>query len=144
MHTGITGVTSIEQRSGGLWLRGLATRAVEFDAVIMSTGWPADVGSLGLDLAGVEVLRSSIPADDTFRAAVPTIFAVGDANGRDMLVQAAVFEGEAAAENAVLDASLAARRTTTSPRAGSPIPTTRVVRLTEEQASASGTRNAGS
>jgi glutathione reductase (NADPH) len=34
---------------------------------------------------------------------VPHIFAVGDANGRDMLVQAAQFEGEAAAENAVWD-----------------------------------------
>jgi len=36
---------------------------------------------------------------------VPHIFAVGDANGRDMLVQAAQFEGEAAAENAVLGAN---------------------------------------
>jgi pyruvate/2-oxoglutarate dehydrogenase complex dihydrolipoamide dehydrogenase (E3) component len=36
---------------------------------------------------------------------VPHIFAVGDANGQDMLVQAAHFEGEAAAENAVLDAN---------------------------------------
>ncbi len=55
--------------------------------------------------AGVEMVRSAIPVDQYFRTSVPHIFAVGDANGRDMLVQAAQFEGEAAAENAVLDAN---------------------------------------
>jgi glutathione reductase (NADPH) len=71
----------------------------------MATGWPADVEDLGLENAGVEAMRSAIPADQYFRTVVPHIFAVGDANGRDMLVQAAQFEGEAAAENAVLGAN---------------------------------------
>jgi pyruvate/2-oxoglutarate dehydrogenase complex dihydrolipoamide dehydrogenase (E3) component len=76
-----------------------------FDAVIMATGWPADVEGLGLEAAGVQTVRSAIPVDQYFRSSVPHIYAVGDANGRDMLVQAAHFEGEAAAENAVLDAN---------------------------------------
>ncbi len=77
----------------------------DFDAVIMATGWPADVEDLGLASAGIETVRSSIPVDQYFRTSIPHIFAVGDSNGRDMLVQAAHFEGEAAAENAVLDAN---------------------------------------
>ncbi len=76
-----------------------------FDAVIMATGWPADVDGLGLEAAGVQTVRSAIPVDQYFRSSIPHIYAVGDANGRDMLVQAAHFEGEAAAENAVLDAN---------------------------------------
>jgi glutathione reductase (NADPH) len=64
---------------------------------------------------------------------VPHIFAVGDANGRDMLVQAAQFEGEAAAENAVLGAN---RRTPHHllPAGGFTDPDYAGVGLTEEQA----------
>lgn len=132
VHTGIAGVAGIERRGGGLWLDA-GEASGEFDAVIMATGWPADVAQLGLDRAGVDALRSSIPSDDTFRSSVPSIFAVGDANGRDMLVQAAVFEGEAAAENAVLDAS---RRTPHHylPAGGFTDPDYAGVGLTEEQA----------
>jgi len=68
---------------------------------------------------------------------VPHIYAVGDANGRDMLVQAAHFEGEAAAENAVLDAN---RRTPHHllPAGGFTDPDYAGVGLTEEQARAGG------
>jgi len=61
------------------------------------------------------------------------VFAVGDANGRDMLVQAAQFEGEAAAENAVLGAN---RRTPHHllPAGGFTDPDYAGVGLTEEQA----------
>lgn len=106
-----------------------------FDAVIMSTGWPADVGDLGLEHAGVEIVRSAIPVDEYFRSSVSHIFAVGDANGRDMLVQAAQFEGEAAAENAVLGAN---RRTPHHllPAGGFTDPDYAGVGLTEAQARA--------
>jgi pyruvate/2-oxoglutarate dehydrogenase complex dihydrolipoamide dehydrogenase (E3) component len=64
---------------------------------------------------------------------VPHILAVGDANGKDMLVQAAQFEGEAAAENAVLGAN---RRTPNFllPAGGFTDPDYAGVGLTEEQA----------
>ncbi|WP_260979727.1 MULTISPECIES: NAD(P)/FAD-dependent oxidoreductase [Microbacterium] len=137
VHTGIDTVESLEQSSDGAvtlaWRAGGGTRTTEVDVVIMATGWPADVDDLGLENAGVEVVRSAIPVDRYFRTMVPHILAVGDANGRDMLVQAAQFEGEAAAENAVLGAN---RRTPHHllPAGGFTDPDYAGVGLTEEQA----------
>jgi len=108
VRTDIRSVERLERASGGsitLTWREDDTRAAHFDVVIMATGWPADVEDLGLENAGIATVRSAIPVDQYFRTTVPHIFAVGDANGRDMLVQAAHSEGEAAAENAVLDAN---------------------------------------
>ena len=109
VHVGIETVDSLAQRDDGsimlTWRDADGVHAAPYDVVIMATGWPADVADLGLERAGVTIQRSSIPADQYFRTEVPHIFAVGDANGRDMLVQAAQFEGEAAAENAVLGAN---------------------------------------
>jgi pyruvate/2-oxoglutarate dehydrogenase complex dihydrolipoamide dehydrogenase (E3) component len=137
VHTGLDGVDSLAMSAAGaitLSLRfGGHTVAGDFDAVIMATGWPADVGDLGLVHAGITTVRSAIPVDQYFRSVVPHIYAVGDANGRDMLVQAAHFEGEAAAENAVLDAN---RRTPHHllPAGGFTDPDYAGVGLTEEQA----------
>lgn len=109
VRTGISGVDSLERGDGGgtvlTWREGDETRRETFGAVIMATGWPANVEHLGLDAAGVTVERSAIVVDRYFRSSVPHIFAVGDVNGRDMLVQAAHFEAKAAAENAVLGAN---------------------------------------
>ncbi|MDH6181443.1 pyruvate/2-oxoglutarate dehydrogenase complex dihydrolipoamide dehydrogenase (E3) component [Microbacteriaceae bacterium SG_E_30_P1] len=137
VRTGIDTVTSLERADDGTvtitWAEGGAPVAASVDAVVMATGWPADVEDLGLSNAGIEVVRSSIPVDQYFRSSVPHVFAVGDANGRDMLVQAAHFEGEAAAENAVLDAN---RRTPHHllPAGGFTDPDYAGVGLTEEQA----------
>lgn len=109
VHVGIDTVEALARGGDGsielAWREAGDRVTAGFDAVIMATGWPADVEDLGLDRAGVEVVRSAIPVDRYFRTSVPHIFAVGDANGSDMLVQAAQFEGEAAAENAVLAAN---------------------------------------
>ena len=131
--TGLTGVNSLARVADGIQLTWNGDTSDTFDAVIMATGWPADVDDLGLENAGLTPERSAIPVDQYFRAAVPHIFAVGDANGRDMLVQAAVFEGEAAAENAVLDAN---RRTPHHllPAGGFTDPDYAGVGLTREQA----------
>ena len=137
VHTGIETVEALERNVDGSialnWRDGGDRESADVDAVIMATGWPADVEDLGLEHAGVEVKRSAIPADQYFRTVVPHIFAVGDANGRDMLVQAAQFEGEAAAENAVLGAN---RRTPHHllPAGGFTDPDYAGVGLTEEQA----------
>jgi glutathione reductase (NADPH) len=136
VRTGIETVERLDRTVDGsitlTWREG-ETRSGEYDAVIMATGWPADVEDLGLENAGIQIERSSIPADKYFRTAVPHIFAVGDANGRDMLVQAAQFEGEAAAENAVLGAN---RRTPHHllPAGGFTDPDYAGVGLTEEEA----------
>lgn len=137
VHAGIETVESLADAPGGgiilTWRSGGHPVAEHFDAVVMATGWPADVADLGLEHAGVTVERSAIPVDQYFRSVVPHIYAVGDANGRDMLVQAAAFEGEAAAENAVLDAN---RRTPHHllPAGGFTDPDYAGVGLTEAQA----------
>jgi pyruvate/2-oxoglutarate dehydrogenase complex dihydrolipoamide dehydrogenase (E3) component len=140
VHTGIDGVTSITRNGTGddipltlNWTNGGEAVSGQFDAVVMATGWPADVDDLGLENAGIETSRSSIPVDQYFRSVVPHIFAVGDTTGKDMLVQAAQFEGEAAAENAVLGAN---RRTPHHllPAGGFTDPDYAGVGLTEEQA----------
>ncbi len=109
VRVGIETVESLARADDGsitlTWRDAGATIQEPFDAVVLATGWPADVEGLGLEAAGVQTMRSAIPVDQYFRSSVPHIYAVGDADGRDMLVQAAHFEGEAAAENAVLDAN---------------------------------------
>jgi len=109
LHLGIAGIGGLDRAADGsitlTWTKLGQTLRGSFDAVIMATGWPADIGDLGLETASVTTSRSSILVDAYFRSSVPHIFAVGDANGRDMLVQAAQSEGEAAAENAVLAAN---------------------------------------
>ncbi|RFA08109.1 pyridine nucleotide-disulfide oxidoreductase [Subtercola boreus] len=137
VRTGIDGVDRLARTADGTialtWREAGKTSTRDVDVVIMATGWPADVEDLGLANAGIEVVRSAIPADQYFRTIVPHIFAVGDANGRDMLVQAAQFEGEAAAENAVLGAN---RRTPHHllPAGGFTDPDYAGVGLTEQQA----------
>ncbi|WP_235560575.1 dihydrolipoyl dehydrogenase family protein [Microbacterium sp. Leaf179] len=137
VRTGIDTVERIDRTDEGslalTWRETDGSHSLEVDVVIMATGWPADVEDLGLENAGVDVERSAIPVDRYFRTIVPHILAVGDANGRDMLVQAAQFEGEAAAENAVLGAN---RRTPHHllPAGGFTDPDYAGVGLTEQQA----------
>ncbi|MEY2849534.1 MAG: hypothetical protein RI885_2201 [Actinomycetota bacterium] len=141
VRTGIETVSRLSRSEGGAitleWREQGHPESAVFDAVIMATGWPADVDDLGLDRAGVDVERSAIPVDQFFRSSVSHIFAVGDSNGRDMLVQAAQFEGEAAAENAVLGTN---RRTPHHllPAGGFTDPDYAGVGLTEQQASERG------
>ena len=137
VRTGIDTIAGLVRAADGsitlFWSEDGRPESSNFDAVIMATGWPADVDDLGLDAAGIEVVKSAIPVDGYFRSVVPHIFAVGDANGRDMLVQAAQFEGEVAAENAVLDTN---RRTPRHllPAGGFTDPDYAGVGFTEEQA----------
>ena len=108
VETGIGGITGIRKDGEGLdltWERDGASSTSSVDAVIMAAGWPANLAGLGLEAAGVLTSRSFIPVDDYLRSNVSHIFVAGDANGSSMLVQAAVFEGETAAENAVLGAT---------------------------------------
>jgi pyruvate/2-oxoglutarate dehydrogenase complex dihydrolipoamide dehydrogenase (E3) component len=105
VRVGIDTVERLERDGDGIrlsWSEHGGSTATTVDVVIMATGWPADIDDLGLDEAGIERERSAIPVDRYFRTVVPHVFAVGDANGRDLLVQGAQTEGEAAAENAVL------------------------------------------
>jgi pyruvate/2-oxoglutarate dehydrogenase complex dihydrolipoamide dehydrogenase (E3) component len=72
------------------------------EAVFFATGWPGNVDALNLEAAGVLAKGSYIPVNDYMQSNVPHIFAVGDVNGKSMLVQSARYEGQIAAENAVI------------------------------------------
>lgn len=101
--TGIGGIEKVEKERGGLRLvyaHGGETRTLETEAVMLAVGWPGNVGSLGLDAAGVETGRGYVAVDDALRTSAPHVFAAGDITGRMMLVQSATYEGALAAENA--------------------------------------------
>ena len=106
VHTGISGVERIDKTANGLRLqfgKGDESHTLDVDAVLLAVGWVGNGDSLNLAAAGLEVGRGGyIPIDDTFRTAVPHIFAAGDITGRMMLVQSGSAEGRIAAENAVL------------------------------------------
>lgn len=136
VRTGIGGVQRLERTDDGIrlsWLDTDGARSEEFDAVVMSTGWPANVDGLALEKAGIQVRGPAIPVDDYLRTEVDHIFAAGDANQQAMLVQAAHVEAEAAAVNAVLGAT---RRSPHEllPSGGFTDPDYAGVGLTEEQA----------
>lgn len=75
------------------------------DAVFFAVGWPASLGGLALEAAGVQATRAAIPVDDYLRTNVEHIFAAGDVNGRSMVVQSARMEGRIAATNAIAGAT---------------------------------------
>ena len=137
VETGIAGIDQItKDDDGGLrlhWRNASGEHVEVVDTVVMAAGWPANIDSLGLPAAGIQAQRNAIPVDDYLRSNVPHVFVAGDANGSSMLVQAAVFEGETAAENAVLGA----HRTTPHhllPAGGFTDPDYAGVGLTEEEA----------
>src|SRR5262249_13211466 len=72
------------------------------DAVFFATGWPGNVEELELEAAGVATERSYVLVNEYLQCSVPHIYAVGDINGLRLLVQSAIYEGNLAAENAVL------------------------------------------
>jgi pyruvate/2-oxoglutarate dehydrogenase complex dihydrolipoamide dehydrogenase (E3) component len=84
---------------------GPASAYVLADAVFFAVGWPANLGHLALERAGVHATPAAIPVDGYLRTNVEHIFAAGDVNGRSMLVQSARMEGRIAAMNAILGPS---------------------------------------
>ncbi|MGY2894467.1 dihydrolipoyl dehydrogenase family protein [Deinococcus sp. UYEF24] len=139
--TGISGVERLERGDQGLHLTYTCdgqTHLLKVDAVIIAAGWPAAVEELGLERAGVEVERGFIRVNEQLQSSAPHIYAVGDANGRDMLVQGAVFEAEQAAEN-VVQGKADAHTRLLLPSGGFTDPDHAGVGVTEEQARESGT-----
>ena len=104
VHTG-TRVVSLRTHGDDIQIdyrSGEAAGQLVAGAVFFAVGWPANVGHLALDAAGVHAERGVIPVDGYLRTSVPHIFAAGDVNGRSMLVQSARMEGRLAAANAIL------------------------------------------
>lgn len=136
--TGINGIDSVERHASGLALNFRQYREPQSlfaSAVILAVGWVGNVESLNLEAAGVRVERGYVVSDDTLRTTVPHIYAVGDVNGRMMLVQGAAHEARIAVENALLDQSRSFYHEIV-PHGGFTDPEYGSVGLTEEQAHA--------
>lgn len=103
-----TFVTALNRADGAVYIdhrSGQALGQTAADAVFFAVGWPARLGRLNLEAAGVSAEPGAIPVDEYLRTNVGHIFAVGDVNGHSMLVQTARQEGRIAARNAVLGPS---------------------------------------
>ncbi len=103
--TSIAAVDKIETMPDGLrrltYRTGNESHSLDVDAVFFAVGWPGNTESLTLEKAGVVLNRRWIQVDDYLRTSTEHIFAAGDVTGRMMLVQAATYEANIAAENAV-------------------------------------------
>jgi len=79
---------------------------IEADEILYALGRVPDIAGLDLHLAGVRAhATTGIEVDQSLRTANPHIFAVGDATGRFLLVHVAIYQGELAGRNAVLNAA---------------------------------------
>jgi pyruvate/2-oxoglutarate dehydrogenase complex dihydrolipoamide dehydrogenase (E3) component len=100
-----TFVTGLHREAGAVYIdhrSGQALGQTAADAVFFAVGWPASIGPLNLQAAGVLTESGMITVDEYLRTNVSHIYAVGDVNGQSMLVQTARQEGRVAARNAVL------------------------------------------
>ncbi len=80
---------------------------IETDIVLSAVGRKPNSEGLGLDIAGIEMDRAAVKADQHFRTNVPGVYAIGDLIGGMMLAHVAEEEGIAAARNAVAEHSAA-------------------------------------
>jgi dihydrolipoamide dehydrogenase len=134
--TGIQGIQAVDKLADGVRLNytaGGQARALEAQAVILSTGWLGNLDNLNLAAAGVQTNGRYVVVDDALRTSASHIFAAGDIIGRMMLVQSAGYEAVLAAENAVLGGDRHERHAV-MPHGGFTDPEYASVGLTEAQA----------
>ena len=99
--TFVEGLQARGERVGVRYRTSSSNAQTEVDSVFFSVGWRGNIDRLGLESAGVVTDRHAIPVDGYLRTNIDHIFAVGDVNGRSMLVQTARAEGRIAAQNAI-------------------------------------------
>ncbi|MEM7682656.1 MAG: dihydrolipoyl dehydrogenase [Planctomycetota bacterium] len=79
------GVCRVELADGESW---------ESEKVLVAVGRRPNTAGLGLEEAGVGVdARGAVEVDAGLRTALPTVWCIGDANGRTMLAHAAMSQG---------------------------------------------------
>jgi pyruvate/2-oxoglutarate dehydrogenase complex dihydrolipoamide dehydrogenase (E3) component len=139
--TGLSNLERITQEPSQIkhlsYIKSGEVRTVQAETVILAVGWPADLEGLCLAKAGVELERGYVKMNELLQTTASHIYVAGDANGRDMLVQGAVFEAEVAADNAVLNQTTEYYQASL-PNGGFTDPDHAGVGLTEPQARNSG------
>jgi NAD(P) transhydrogenase len=91
-------VEAVEALSGrGARLRLASGKDIVSETVLYATGRQGDTEALGLETTGLETdKRGRIKVDETYRTAVPHIFAVGDCSGGAGLAATAMEQGRLA------------------------------------------------
>ncbi|NNE45858.1 MAG: FAD-dependent oxidoreductase [Rhodothermales bacterium] len=98
-------VNQISERAGEIAIsitREEATSIVHADALLMATGRRANISSLNLEAAGVEVGRPGIVVNDRCRTSRRHIYAVGDVTGRYQFTHMSEHMAKVAVTNALL------------------------------------------
>ncbi len=76
--------------------------SIEAEKVLVATGRQPNTRGLGLEEAGVKLMRNGgIEVDDRMRTTKPGVYAAGDVTGRDQFVYMAAYGAKIAAENAL-------------------------------------------
>ncbi|MBV9602654.1 MAG: NAD(P)/FAD-dependent oxidoreductase [Chloroflexi bacterium] len=105
-------IDRFESTSSGvrmIYSNGDRSQAAEASVAVVAIGWQADTLGLNLAAAGVSPTpRGYVAVDEYLRTSAPHVFAAGDVTGRMMFVPHAMYDGYAAATNAVQGLTLVA------------------------------------
>jgi len=89
----------IEKSKDGLCVTCTDEMQIDVEQIMYATGRKPNVEGLGLENIGVELGKhGEIPVDEFSRTSCPSVFAVGDVNGRAALTPVAIREGAAFAQ----------------------------------------------
>lgn len=69
---------------------------LETEKVLLAVGRKPNVEGLGLDEVGIAYDKKGITVTDMMQTSVPSVYAIGDVNGRQMLAHAAEMQGKRA------------------------------------------------
>jgi len=86
-------VEAIDQLGGECVVKLAGGETFKATEVLVAVGRRASGANLGLEALGVAVEKCAIRTDDHCRTAVPTVFAIGDCNGKIQLAHAASHDG---------------------------------------------------
>jgi pyruvate/2-oxoglutarate dehydrogenase complex dihydrolipoamide dehydrogenase (E3) component len=105
-----TAIERVEGVPGGSVAALAGGRRIEVDRLLLTVGRRPRVDDLGLDAAGVAVGPDGIHVDERLRTSVRHIYAAGDVTGAPQFTHYAVWQGFAAARNALFPGSTRGRR----------------------------------
>jgi glutathione reductase (NADPH) len=92
-------VNAVEKVEHGFCVELSDRRSFVVDRVMFATGRRPNISGMGLEAAGVEIVKTGgIAVDELSRSSVPSIYAVGDVTDRVNLTPVAIREGHAFAD----------------------------------------------
>lgn len=108
-----------------------------FDEVLISVGRTPNTKDVGLEAAGVEVVRGAVTVDDRMKTNQPGVYAIGDVTGRSLLAHSA-YRMAAVAVDTMFGAGLQRFRSHAIPWVVFTLPEVAGCGLTEAQAKDAG------